>query len=61
MEKVLNQILAELQALKEGQTSMDNRLENLEYKTDRVDSGLLKLETRMDNRLENLEHKTDRI
>jgi len=63
MEKVLNQILAELQALKEGQTRMESRmdnldhnqtrmesrLDNLDHKIDGIDSGLLKLELRMEN------------
>jgi len=49
MEKVLNRILTELQALREGQTRMESRLDNLKHKTDRIDSGLLKLETRIEN------------
>ena len=29
--------------------NLENRMENLEHKTDRIDSGLLKLESRMEN------------
>lgn len=48
-ESFQESVLQQLKTLNEGQSSMENRLENLEHKTDRIDSGLLKLETRIEN------------
>lgn len=48
-ERFQELVLQQLKVLTEGQSNMENHLEKLEHKTDRIDSGLLKLETRIEN------------
>ena len=56
MEKVLNQILAELQSLKQGQARMEGQIGNLEEGQARMEGRMDRLETKLDKlevRIEN--------
>jgi len=64
MEKVLNQILAELQTLKEGQTRVENRIGSLEEGQSRLENRIGSLEegqSRLENRIGSLEEGQSRL
>jgi len=62
MEKVLNQILAELQTLKEGQTRVENRIGSLEEGQSRLENRIGSLEegqSRLETKIDKLEIKIE--
>ena len=62
--EVLQQILGELQGLKQGQMKMDQRLDKVDQRLDKVDQRLDKVDQRLDKvdqRLDKVEQRLDKV